>query len=301
MSEAAPEVLIVGGGPGGMAAGIWARSTGLRARLIDADRVLGGQLRTVLSPIVDYPGIQDVDGPALVAHLEEHFRAVQVPVRFGCRVVALDAEARSVTLEGGECLGAEALILATGATRRRLGVPGEERWWGDGVYNSVSRYRDRTAGAVAVIVGGGDSAFEGAVKLARGCTRVHLVHRGSVCARPDFRRGAEQHPGVAIHAGRSVSAVLGEAHVEAVRLDDGHDLACAGVYVRVGVEPRTAFARGVLPMDAEGYLQIDAHCRCADGIYAVGDVCSPGAMAVSAAAGQAMIACKHIQRAWLRR
>lgn len=293
-----PDVLIVGGGPGGMAAGIWARSTGLRPRLIEAGPTLGGQLQTVLSPIVDYPGIQDVDGPALVTHFVAHFEALEIPVRFGCRVTRLDPARPAVTLADGEELAADALILATGATRRRLGVPGEETL--AGVYNSVSRYRDRTAGGVAVIVGGGDSGFEGAVKLAQDCAAVHLVHRGHVRARPDFRRAAEQHPRVTIHGGRTVEALRGDGRVAAVCLDDGLELACDGIYVRVGVEPRTAFAAGVLPMDRAGYLRVDAASRCVPGIYAVGDVCSPGAMAVSVATGQAMIACKDLQRRWLR-
>ncbi|MBW2257448.1 MAG: FAD-dependent oxidoreductase [Deltaproteobacteria bacterium] len=298
MTGAVPDVLIVGGGPAGMTAGIWARSTGLQPRLIEAGPELGGQLRTVLSPIVDYPGIQDVDGPALVRHLADHFEAVQVPVRYGCRVVSLDATAPSVTLADGEVLAADALILATGATRRRLGLEGEQRL--EGVYNSVSRFRDRTAGGVATIVGGGDSAFEGAVRLAQDCRAVHLVHRGSVVARPDFRRGAEEHPRVTVHGGRAVTALIGAQRLEAVRLDDGRELRCGGLYVRVGVQPRTTFAAGVLPMDDAGYLRVDDHCRCAPGVYAIGDVCSPGAMAVSVAAGQAMIACKHLQRRWLR-
>ncbi len=297
----APRVLIVGGGPGGIAAGIWAARLGLDAQLLESGDALGGQLLGVFSPVTDYPGIQDVDGPALAARFVDHLRAVGVPVRLGWPVEELRPEERTVRGPGGEILRGDAILLATGAVRRRLGLPLEEELRGRGVSSSVSRDRDAARGRTAVVVGGGDSAHEGALSLAEVCPRVHLVRRGSARARPDFRRGAEEHHRVTIHEGRSVRRLVGGRRLEAVELDDGTALECAWLFVRVGVEPVTGFVRGHLPHDEEGYLRVDRYQRCADGVYAVGDICSPHAMSVSVAAGHAMVACKHIQQCWLRR
>ena len=298
MSSAPPRVLVVGGGPGGMAAAIWARRLGLRVELLEARRQLGGQLRGVLSPITDYPGIRDVDGPSLAARFVEHLGETGVRIRLASRVAALDPERGTLVTATGERLRGDAIVLATGAKRRRLGVAGERRYVGRGVSYSVSKDRARVAGSATVIVGGGDSAVEGAVRLAELCPRVHLVHRGALTARPDFVARAKREPRVRWHPGRHVTALGGDGRLELVVLDDGERIACRALFVRIGVEPDTAFARASLPCDVHGFLTVDAEQRCRGVVYAVGDVCSPGAMAVSMATGQAFVACKAIQSHW---
>jgi thioredoxin reductase (NADPH) len=281
-----------------MAAAIWAWRLGLRAELLEARQRLGGQLSGVLSPITDYPGVPHVDGPALAARFAEHLAQTKIKVRLGCRVSRLDPDRGTLETSSGQRLRAHAIVLATGAKRRRLGLPDESRYVGRGVSYSVSKDRAQVAGQVAVIVGGGDSAAEGAVRLAALCPQVHLVHRGTLTARPDFVARASAEPRIRWHRGRHVTQLCGAERLQAVVLDDGERIGCAGLFVRIGVEPDTSFVRSSLPCDEQGFLVVDAQQRCRGVVYGVGDVCSPRAMAVSVATGQAFVACKDIQSRW---
>ncbi len=117
-------VLVVGGGPGGMAAAIWAVRLGLRPRIIEARERLGGQLLRVFSPIPDYPGIPDTNGPRLAARFADHVDQLGIPVQFGCAVSRLDVPAGRAILSDGTWVDGQPVGLATGGARRRLDVPG---------------------------------------------------------------------------------------------------------------------------------------------------------------------------------
>ena len=292
-------VLVVGGGPGGMAAAIWAVRLGLRPRIIEARERLGGQLLRVFSPIPDYPGIPDTNGPRLAARFADHVDQLGIPVQFGCAVSRLDVPAGRAILSDGTSVEGQPVVLATGVARRRLDVPGERRLRGRGLSDSVSRELGRVGAREVAVVGGGDAAFEGALMLRAECELIHLVHRGEVCARADFRAEVDSDPRIVVHAGEVVREVEGDDAVTGLGLLGGGRIRCERVFVRVGVEPRIVDDGGVLPRDDAGYLAVDRYNRCAEGIYAVGDVCSPDAMSVSVAVGHAMIACKHIQNTGL--
>jgi len=283
-----------------MAAGIWSARLGLRPVILEAGDALGGQLLRVYSPITDYPGIRRIDGPSLADRFEQHAREMGVDVVLGCRVTAIDGDPPRVSTRSHGIVDADAVVLATGVGRRTLGVTGETQLKGRGLSYTVSRDKQTVAGRDAVVVGGGDGAFEGVLILSDVCRRVHLVHRDNVCARHDFRRAVARRATVQVHTGRSVVAVLGDEQVTGVRLDDGTVLPCDGVFVRIGVEPRGTALCGELSLDEQGFVEVDRWNRCANTVYAVGDICSPQAMSVSVAVGQAMIACKHIQRRWVR-
>ena len=294
----APRVIVVGGGAAGIAAGIWAVRLGLRVVVLEATKHLGGQLRAVLSPITDYPGLPDVDGPGLAARMVDHLRSMRVPVRLGCRVDALEPRSGRVITSSAQRLQGDGIIVATGARRRRLGLAEEQRWVGRGLSYSVSRDAGRLAGQVSVIVGGGDNAMEAAAWLGALCPEVHLVHRSALAARPDFIRAAQAEPNVRWHPGRRVVGLRGADRLEAVLLDDGTRIDCAGLFVCIGVQPSGALSGASLPCDERGFVVVDPNQRATGRVYAVGDVCAPRAMAVSVSAGQAMIACKDIQSRW---
>ena len=293
MSRPLPRVCIVGGGPGGMAAGIWAARLGLEPVIVEAGTRLGGQLLTLTNEITDYPGFPSIDGPGLAAKFEEHVRTMGVEVLLGQSVNSL-VPPRIQTSAGTE-LRADAAILATGVRRRTLGIEREEDFKGRGVSYSVTRDAHRVAGGVGVVVGGGDAAVEGALILSDMCREVVLVHRAQLRARPDFVTSVRSRTNIHVLAGREVVGLLGEASLEAVVLDDDTRLETRALFIRVGVEPRLGALAVGLPVDAGGYLEVDRQYRCKGDIYAVGDICSPRTMSISAAVGQAMIACKHIQ------
>jgi thioredoxin reductase (NADPH) len=294
-----PRVRIVGGGPGGMAAGIWCHRLGLDARIFEGAAELGGQLRHVFSPVPDYPGIPVTDGPDLARRIADHVSGLGVPVELECSVERLDADPLRLLLADGRGVEADAVILAGGVARRRLGVPGEARHRGHGLSYSVSKELGSIHAREVAVVGGGDAAFEGALLLTHECERVHLIHRVSPRARPDFRAAVVADPRIVVHAGERVVGVEGESALTGVRLAGGGRVPAERVFVRIGVEPRIVDAAFPLARDEHGYLRVDRFNRCAPGVYAVGDVCSPDAMSVSVAVGHAMIACKHVQSGWL--
>lgn len=293
MSRALPRVLIVGGGPGGMAAGIWAARLGLAPIIVDSGEQLGGQLLTLTNEITDYPGIVRTSGPALAGRFADHVRAMDVDVRLGLRVTSLRLP--RVALSDGTELGTDAVVLAPGVRRRTLGLPRERNLAGRGVSYSVTRDSSIAAGGVGVVVGGGDAAFEGAVLLSGICREVHLIHRAELRARPDFVEAVQACANVRVHADQEVVELIGDTSLRGVVLDGGARIPCGALFVRVGVEPHLGPLADGLPTDPEGYLTVDRRGRCAARVYAVGDICSPGFMSITAAVGQAMTACKHIQ------
>jgi thioredoxin reductase (NADPH) len=271
-------VLILGSGPAGLTAAIYAARANL-APIVLAGHQPGGQL-TITSGVENYPGFPDgIEGPELM----ERFRAQAA--RFRTRIV--DAEADRVDFSGrpfrawaaGVEYRAQTVIVATGASALWLGLESEERLRGKGVSACATCdgffFRDREV----AIVGGGDTAFEEALYLTRFASKVHLLHR-----RDEFRASkimqarAEAHPGIEIHRGVVVEEVLGESSVTAVRLRSVRTaettvLPVQGFFVAIGHRPNTAPFEGWLERDEKGYLVVDheTHSRF-EGVFIAGDV-----------------------------
>jgi thioredoxin reductase (NADPH) len=271
-------VLILGSGPAGLTAAIYAARADLRP-IVLAGYQPGGQL-TITSEVENYPGFPDgIQGPELMLLFRQQAE------RFGARV--FDAEADRVDFSGrpfrawasGVEYRAQAVIVATGASALWLGIPSEERLRGRGVSACATCdgffFRDK---AVAV-VGGGDTALEEALYLTRFASKVHLLHR-----RNEFRASrimqarVESHPGIEIHRGVTVDEVLGDEAVTGIRLRDvatgtTSDLPVDGFFVAIGHRPNTAPFEGWLATDEKGYLVVEheTHSRI-EGVFIAGDV-----------------------------
>ncbi len=271
-------VLILGSGPAGLTAAIYAARANL-APIVLAGHQPGGQL-TITSDVENYPGFPDgIQGPELM------LRFRQQAERFGTRVFDVEADRVDFSSRpfrawaGGAEYRAQAVIVATGASALWLGLPSEERLRGHGVSACATCdgffFRDK---AVAV-VGGGDTALEEALYLTRFASKVHLLHR-----RDDFRASrimqarVESHPGIEIHRGVIVDEVLGEGSVTGVRLRDvasgaTSDLAVEGFFVAIGHRPNTAPFEGWLAKDEKGYLVVEDGTRSRiEGVFIAGDV-----------------------------
>ena len=272
-------VLIVGSGPAGLTAAIYAARANLEP-LVIAGSAPGGQLM-LTSDVENYPGFPDgIDGPELMAR----FRAQAE--RFGTRFVDLDVERVDFSVRpfrawarGVEYRG-ETLIVATGASALWLNLESEQRLRGRGVAACATCdgffFRDREI----AVVGGGDSALEEANYLTRFASKVHLIHRRDQfrCSKI-LRARAVAHPKIELHLNRTVEEVLGADKVEALRLgrtdEPGEELLkIDGLFVAIGHRPNVAVFRDWLETDVKGYLRTEGATTASniDGVFIAGDV-----------------------------
>lgn len=312
-SEGAPrhDVVIIGGGPAGISALIWCHRLGLDALLVERRDRLGGQLEAIHNPIVDYPGLPAENGRALRDRLVAHVERLGCAYRCGVDVQACDVRAKRLATSAGE-LAARALIVATGARPRRLGVPGEAEMIARGEVYSATRDAHRFAGKRVAVVGGGDRALEGALLLAEAGARVTLIHRRDAYrARPEYLEPVLRHPNVTRLEHAVVTAILGEGRVEGVAValhrPDGRVeariLEADAVFVRIGVEPNTDLVRGQVETNGDGTLRITAEGETSEpGVFAAGDVCTPPAFSsIALSVGQGMVAAKAIAQRLAKR
>jgi len=295
------ELLVVGAGPSGVSAALWARSLGLEVLVLEAAEVPGGQLHQVHHRIENMAGSSGVDGPRLARVLESQLADSGIEVRYGTRAREFDPEGPAVLTGTGVRIPAQAVLVATGVRRRRLEVPGEQALEGRGVSWSATQDRARFAGDEVVVAGGGDAAFENASLLAEvGCT-VTLAVRGAPRARREFRTRVAAEPRIEVLERTRVTAVLGEERVRAVRLAGPRgefDLPAAGLVVKVGVIPNTEWCATVLERDPEGYIPVDEQfCTSHPRVWAAGDVTRPPLAGVAVAFGHGALAVAAIRAA----
>ena len=272
------KVLVIGSGPAGLTAAIYAARANLEPIVI-AGSAAGGQLM-LTSEVENYPGFPEgIDGPDLMNRFREQ------AARFGTTLVDVDIDRVDfssrpfrVWARGVEYRG-ESVIVATGASALWLDIESEQRLRGRGVSACATCdgffFRDREI----AVVGGGDSAMEEANYLTKYASKVHLLHR-----REAFRASkimidrTYAHPKIEVHTNTEVAEVLGDAKVEGLRIRDTtsgeeRDLPMEGLFIAIGHKPNTDVFRDWLEVDAKGYLVAHDHTHSKiDGVFIAGDV-----------------------------
>ena len=272
------KVLIIGSGPAGLTAAIYAARANLEPIVI-AGSAAGGQLM-LTSDVENYPGFPEgIDGPDLMNRFREQAQ------RFGTTLVDVDIDRVDfssrpfrVWARGVEYRG-ESVILATGASAIWLDIESEQRLRGRGVSACATCdgffFRDREI----AVVGGGDSAMEEANYLTKYARKVHLMHR-----RDGFRASKIMvdrtlaHPKIEVHTNTEVAEVLGDAKVEGLRVRDTEtgeerEMPMEGLFIAIGHKPNTDVFKDWLEVDAKGYLVAHDHTRSKiDGVFIAGDV-----------------------------
>jgi thioredoxin reductase (NADPH) len=290
--QPATDVLILGGGPGGISALLWAHSAGLNALLLETANELGGQMLQMFHPVIDYPGLLPADGRALRDAFKQHADTLQLRSRTACHIESADLAAKRI-LCNGEWLSARALILATGARQRRLGLPGEEH------AHHVDPNAERTYDHQPVcVIGGGDSAVENALILARTAAHVTIIHRSDrLRARAEWLAQAQATANITILTDTVPLAIYADSlAVQNTRDGARQTLPAAGVFIRVGIVPNTELFTGQIELDEAGYARVNQRQQTSlPLVYAIGDVCKPICMSVATAAGHAAVAVKDIQ------
>ena len=271
------DVLIIGGGPGGYTAALYCARAGMRVLVLEK-LAPGGQMATT-GEIDNYPGFENgVDGFELGMKMQAGAHRFGVETRMAQVTAAhLTENPKRLETTDGTFLG-RAVVVATGAYPRELGVEHETELRGRGVTYCATCDGMFYRGREVAVVGGGNSAVADALVLAKLCKKVTLIHRrDSLRASKVYLEGLKK-SGVEIRWNSRVKQLLFGQRLHGVRLADTRtgeesELACDGLFIAVGREPDTGLFRGQLEMDGAGYLLADETTRTnLPGVYAVGDV-----------------------------
>lgn len=288
------EVIIIGSGPAGYTAGIYAARAGLDPLLIASSVAPGGDLMTT-TEVDNFPGFPTgIQGPELMANLQEQAE------RFGAEVLHedvtnldLSGPIKTVTLGNGDVHKAHTIIFATGSAYRKLGLPNEEHLSGRGLSWCATCDGFFFKNKVVAVIGGGDSAMEEALFLSRFASKVFLVHRGRTPrASQVMLTRAHAEPKIEFLPNLTVDALLGEDQVTGVDLigpnnSGHHTLHLDGVFVAIGADPRTHLIHGQVNLTPAGTIAVDGRSSRTNvaGVFAAGDVIDPTyRQAVTAAA-----------------
>ena len=272
------DTIIIGGGPAGYTAAMYAARAGLDTLLVEK-MAAGGQMALTMQ-IDNYPGFEDgVDGFSLGMKMQ------QGAERFGAKT--MQAEVTKVELEGEikkihtskDILQARTVIIAAGANHRHLGLPDEEKLIGRGLAYCAACDGMLYRGKTVVVVGGGNTAAADALLLSRICEKVILVHRrDSLRATKIYHEPLMKAENVEFRWNSTVEAVLADERVQGVRLRDVNtgemsELEAQGVFISIGRAPATELFKDILELDAGGYIVADeSTCTSIPGVFAAGDI-----------------------------
>ena len=293
------EVIIVGSGPAGYTAAIYAARANLRPLVIASSVEAGGELMKT-TEVENYPGFPEgIQGPELMIKMQEQAE------RFGAEIVLDDVvsldlagDVKSVTLDNGDVHEALTVIFATGSAYRKLGIADEDRLSGYGVSWCATCdgffFRQKTI----AVVGGGDSAMEEATFLTKFADKVYLIHRGSsLRASKVMQERAQADPKIEFIFNHTVEHIYGDQLVTGIGIVDTTSgaettLDVSGLFIAIGADPRTHLVHGQLDLTTFGTIAVDGRSSRTNlpGVFAAGDVIDPTYRQAVTAAGSGTVA-----------
>jgi thioredoxin reductase (NADPH) len=306
------KVIIIGSGPAGLTASIYTARANLQPLLFEGFQsggIPGGQLM-ITTEIENFPGFpQGILGPQLMANMREQAE------KHGTRmimedIVDVDLSSRpfKITTMSDEVFTTQSLIIATGATARRLPLDSEKRLWGRGISacatcdGALPVFRNK----VLAVLGGGDTAIEEAAHLTKFASKVYLIHRrDELRASKVMQKRAKEHPKIEILWNKVVEEFVGETKVEALKLKDVVSgdismLEVAGVFEAIGHVPNIQFLKGQITTEELGYIKTEPGSTRTniEGVFAAGDVQDNKYRQAISAAGSGCMAALEVER-WL--
>ena len=272
------DLIIIGSGPAGLTAAIYAQKAKLETLVIEASYVSGGQVVNTYE-VDNYPGLPGISGMDLGTTLRNHAdRMGGAFVRERVKELELEGDIKTVRTQKNE-YRTKTLILAMGASHRKLGVPGEDTFGGLGVSYCATCDGAFFKGKVTAVVGGGDVAVEDAIFLARGCEKVYLIHRrDSLRAAAILQERLLALPNVEVVWNHVVKEIQGMDQVEALLLENAQTgaeqkLAVDGCFIAVGILPNSELVQGKLELDGAGYIVAGENgVTSVPGVFAAGDI-----------------------------
>ncbi|HZD10942.1 MAG TPA: thioredoxin-disulfide reductase [Candidatus Binatia bacterium] len=299
------KLIIIGSGPAGLTAALYAGRAQLQPLVITGNQV-GGQI-AITNEVENYPGFPEgTTGPELVELMQKQAE------KFGARFVFDEVEAVNL-LDGspfyvktyGEEYETEALIITAGASPRRLGIPGEDEFIGRGVSYCATCDGFFFRGKDVIVVGGGDSALEEGLFLTKFADRVRIIHRrDELRAGPTLQRRAFGHDKISFIWDTVVTEIEGDGTVKNVKIMDVNsgkesELTADGVFIYIGHYPNSKFLEGQLVMDEHGYVVTDDFMRTSvSGVFAAGEIQDPIYRQIATSVGQGCAAAMQVEK-WL--
>lgn len=280
MAKEEVKVLIIGSGPAGYTAAIYAARAGLNPVLYTGGQP-GGQLTTT-NDVENFPGYADgINGSQMMIDLQKQAERFGTKVHYGM-VTSVDFTGypHKVVVDEKEEIIAESVIIATGATAKYLGLPSEQKFYNKGVSACAVCDGFFYRGKDVAVVGAGDSAAEEATYLAKLCNKVHLIVRREEMRASKIMQHRVMHtPNIQIHWNTETEEVLGDDHgVTGIRVVNNktgarHDIALQGFFLAIGHKPNTDIFKGYIDMDETGYIKVQPGSTKTnvEGVFAVGD------------------------------
>jgi len=295
-------VIIIGSGPAGWSAAIYAARADLRPLLITGNE-MGGQI-ALTTEVENFPDFESITGPDLVERMQKQAERFDTEVLIDY-VTEIDVNGPpfTVTTANERVFKTKSIIVATGASPRRLGVPNEERLTGRGVSYCATCDGFFFRGKDIVVVGGGDSALQESLFLTKFGSKVRIVHRrDQLRAGATLQRRARENPKIEFVWNSVVESIKGSAKVESITLKnvvtgETSETPTDGVFVYVGHLPNNQLFEGKLAMDDEGYLVTDKLMRTSvPGIFAAGEIQDHRFKQAATSAGQGVAAALEIEK-----
>ena len=272
------DVIVIGAGPAGLAAGIYGKRAGYNILVLDTSSISGGQILNTYE-VDNYPGIPGVSGTELADAMKKHCEKLGVEFARGRVSSIVDNGEIKELITKKENFQTKTVIIATGATNRKLGCPGEDEFSGMGVSYCATCDGAFFKDKVVAVVGGVDVALEDAAYLARTCKKVYLIHR-----RDEFRGAVvlqnqiKSLDNVELVLDSTVESIIGNDSVEKLliknkKTDEEKELEVEGVFIAVGTVPNTKTISGLPSLDDRGYIIAGETCETnIPGVFAAGDV-----------------------------
>jgi thioredoxin reductase (NADPH) len=298
------DVVILGAGPAGITAGIYAAQAKLRTIMVDVG--LGGGNLSVTHQVSNFPGFPTPQPGYMLAHMMlEHAKAAGVEPRLAAEITRVDLGAHEIELDGVETIRARRVIIATGSSPRSINVEGEREFKGRGISYCATCDAKYYEGKHVVVIGGGNSAVEESLFIAKFAAKITMVHQlDALTANKEAQEKLRAEPKISVlfqhepraflaHNGKTVDAVL----VEDLRTGERRELTTDGAFVFAGMRPNLEGLGDALTVDTWGYIKVDEEMRTnVPGVYAAGDVVSKRYRQMTTAVNDGTIAVMSLSR-----
>jgi thioredoxin-disulfide reductase len=273
------ELIIIGGGPAGITAGIYAARYRLKTLMITKD--FGGQVARKTVPIENYPGFKEISGIELIQKFKEHLEKFKIDTKIDSvvKIEKINGDFKTLT-ENGEKIESKAVIIASGSDPRPLKVPGEKEFIGRGLSYCTAcdapLFKDKTV----VVIGGGNAGFEAAIALSRWAKKIYILEYGEkLVADIENQELAQKTGKVEIITGAALKEIHGDEFVNSIiyqdrKISKNKELKVEGVFVEIGLQPASAFANSLVGFNEKGEIKVDFETfqTKIPGLFAAGDV-----------------------------